>query len=186
MYGMLNKAVEEIICLNHGEAKWEEIKTEAGVEVEVFMSNEAYPDEITYRLVAAASRLLNTPAEAILMALGERWILHTAQEGYSGLMQAAGRNLPEFLRNLPNFHSRVSMIFPKLQPPKFQCTDETDSSLTLHYYSNRQGLAPFVVGLMRGLGKRFDMQVTARHVADRTTGADHDIFEVTWTAAQPQ
>ena len=43
----------------------------AGVDVEVFMSNEGYPDEITYSLVAAASEVLRTPAEQILAWLGE-------------------------------------------------------------------------------------------------------------------
>lgn len=186
MYGMLNRAVEEVIRHNYGEAKWEEIRNEAGVDVEVFMSNEAYPDEITYRLVGAASRLLGIPADTILMRLGEHWILHTAQEGYSGLMQAAGRNLPEFLGNLPNFHARLTMIFPRLQPPRFQCTDIGDSRLLLHYYSNRQGLAPFVVGLLQALGKRFDTTVTARQIADKCQGADHDVFEITWTTDRPQ
>ena len=104
MYGMVNKAVEEMVCMHHGEAMWEEIKAKAGVDVEVFMSNEGYPDEITYQLVGAASEVLKLPAEQILHDFGEHWVLHTAQEGYGGLMKAAGRNLPEFLRSLPNFH----------------------------------------------------------------------------------
>ena len=117
MYGMVNKAVEDMVCLHHGEAVWEQIKSEAGVDVDVFMSNESYSDDITYLLVAAASKVLKMPVEQILIGFGEHWILHTAQEGYGGLLQASGKNLPDFLRNLPNFHSRVAMIFPKLQPP---------------------------------------------------------------------
>lgn len=181
MYGMVNKAVEDMVVMHHGEAVWEQIKAKAAVDVEVFMSNEAYPDEITYNLVAAASELLKTPAEQILHGFGEHWVLHTAQEGYGGLMKAAGKTLPEFLKNLPNFHSRVSMIFPRLQPPRFQCAEITDRSLKLHYFSHRQGLAPFVVGLMSGLGKMFNTPVTVRLVEARAEGADHDVFDVTWT-----
>lgn len=181
MYGMVNKAVEDMVCLHHGEAVWEQIKAKAGVDVDIFMSNEGYPDEITYNLVAAASEVLHVPAEQILHGFGEHWVLHTAQEGYGGLMKAAGKTLPEFLGNLPNFHSRVSMIFPKLQPPRFQCSDITDRSLKLHYFSHRQGLAPFVVGLMHGLGKMFKTPVTVRLVEARAEGADHDVFDVTWT-----
>ena len=183
MYGMVNKAVEEMVCLHHGEGVWEQIKSRAGVDVDVFMSNESYSDDITYNLVGAASEVLQVPAEQILIGFGEHWILHTAQEGYGGLMQASGKTLPDFLRNLPNFHSRVSMIFPKLQPPRFECTGITADSLLLHYYSHRQGLAPFVVGLMQGLGKMFGTPVTVRLVEARAQGADHDVFEVTWTPA---
>ncbi len=183
MYGMVNKAVEEMVCRNHGEKVWEEIKKKAGVEVDVFMTNEGYPDELTYNLVGAASEVLGVPAEQILTGFGEHWVLHTAQEGYGGLMQAGGDNLPDFLRNLPNFHQRVSMVFPDLQPPRFHCTDITDRSLRLHYISHREGLAPFVVGLMQGLGKMFKTPVTVRLAEAKAEGADHDVFDVTWEPA---
>lgn len=183
MYGMVNKAVEEMVVLHHGEAVWEQIRARAGVDVEVFMSNESYSDDVTYNLVAAASEVLKTPAEQILIGFGEHWILHTAQAGYGGLMAAAGRTLPEFLQNLPNFHARVAMIFPNLRPPRFECSDYTDRSLKLHYFSHRPGLQPFVVGLMQGLGRMFKTPVTVRQTAAKTQGADHDVFEVTWTPA---
>ena len=115
MYGMVNKAVEEMVRMHHGEETWEQIKSKAGVDVDVFISNEGYPDEITYKLVEAASEVLDTPAEAILEAFGHHWILHTASEGYGGLMRAGGKSLGEFLINLPNFHSRVVLMYPN--PP---------------------------------------------------------------------
>lgn len=177
---MVNKAVEEMVCRNHGEEVWEKIKEKAGVEVDVFMSNEGYPDEVTYRLVGAASEVLGVPAEQILIGFGEHWVLYTAQEGYGGLMQAGGNNLPDFLRNLPNFHTRVAMVFPELQPPRFHCTDITDGSLKLHYFSHREGLAPFVVGLMQGLGKMFKTPVTIELLEAKASGADHDVFGVSW------
>ena len=185
MYGMVNKAVEDMVCSNYSEAVWEKIKLRAGVDVDVFMSNESYSDDITYRLVGAASEVLQLPAEQILIGFGEHWVLHTAQEGYGGLMSAAGKNLPDFLRNLPRFHDRVAMIFPKLQPPRFECTEIEERSLLLHYHSHREGLAPFVVGLMQGLGKMFKTPVTVRLSEAKADGADHDIFVVTWTDEMP-
>jgi hypothetical protein len=183
MYGMVNKAVEDMVCAKHGEAVWEQIKDRAGVDVDVFLSNESYSDEITYRLVEAASHVLKLSTEQILIGFGEHWVLHTAQDGYGGLLSAAGKNLPDFLRNLPRFHDRVVMIFPKLRPPHFECTDIQERSVLLHYFSHREGLAPFVVGLMHGLGKMFKTQVTVQQSAAKALGADHDIFIVTWTDA---
>jgi hypothetical protein len=183
MYGMVNKAVEEMVCMHHGEPVWERIKSRADVDIDVFMSNEPYPDDITFRLVGAASEVLALPAEEILQAFGEHWVLHTARDGYGGLLQAAGRTLPEFLHNLPNFHARVAMIFPQLQPPRFECTDVTPDSLRLHYFSHRSGLAPFVVGLMHGLGKMYSTPINVRLAQSRTDGADHDVFDVRWSPA---
>jgi len=180
MYGMVNKGLEDMVCMHHGEAIWEQIKTKAGVDVDVFFGNESYPDELTYGLVGAASEVLGLPPEKILEAFGEHWVLHTAQEAYGGLMRAAGKSLPEFLANLPNFHTRVSMIFPKLQPPRFKTIDVTDRSLKLHYFTNRPGLTPFVVGLLQGLGKMFRTPVKVQILAHKAMGADHDVFLAEW------
>lgn len=181
MYGLVNKAVEQMVCMHHGELAWERIKERAGVDVDVFVSNEGYPDDITYRLVAAASAELDLPAEAVLEAFGQHWVLHTAREAYGGLLEAAGRTLPEFLGNLPDFHSRVAMIFPNLQPPRFVCTDVKPGSLRLHYHTHRPGLAPFVVGLLKGLGTMYSTPVEVRVVAACDQGADHDEFDVVWS-----
>lgn len=180
MYGMVNTAVEDMVRRHHGETMWERIKERAGVNVEVFISNESYPDELTYALVGAASAELGAPAEDILHAFGEHWVLHTAVEGYGGLMRAGGRTLREFLVNLPNFHTRVVMIYPKLRPPRFECSDVTETSLRLHYITHRSGLEAFVVGLLHGLGKLYETAVTVTHETRRTEGSEHDVFLVEW------
>lgn len=180
MYGMVNKAIEQMVVMHHGEDAWERIKVKAGTDIEVFISNEPYPDDLTYSLVAAASDVLLVPQEELLYAFGEHWILHTAMESYGGLMRAAGRSIGEFLGNLPNFHARVSMIFPKLRPPHFECSDITDHSLNLHYHSDRPGLQAFVVGLMNGLGKMFKTPVQVTQTQFKSQGHTHDVFLVTW------
>ncbi len=180
MYGMVNKAVEDMVLRHHGEPTWSRIKERARCPFEVFLSNESYPDSVTSDLVGAASVELETAPGEILEAFGEHWVLHTAMEGYGGLMRAAGSSLPEFVRNLNDLHSRVSMIFPRLQPPDFECSDVTEGSLRLHYRSHREGLDRLVVGLVRGLGKMFSLPVSVEHVAKRAEGADHDQFLVRW------
>ena len=181
MYGMVNKAVEDMVCSMHGEARWEQVKERAGVDVDVFISNEGYPDEMTCQLVGAASELSGTPPAQILEAFGEHWVLKTAREGYGELLDAGGKSLPEFLVNLPDFHARVSMIFSKLQPPRFKVSDITEHSLHLHYFTQRAGLAPFVIGLVKGLGKMFQTPIKSmRLIGARDQGADHDLFLNEW------
>ena len=118
--------------------------------MEVFLSNESViSDEFTYRLVGAASEVLKTPTDDILRAFGEHWITYTAK----GRIWRNASRLPAgtfgvFFANLPNFHTRVAMIFPKLHPPKFRCTDVTDRSMKLHYMTHRPGLSAFMIGLL--------------------------------------
>lgn len=182
MYGMVNQALEEMVVSRWGEGTWARVKESAGIDEEVFIGTKGYPDEVTYRLVGAASEILSVPAAEILRSFGVHWVLQTASKGYRELMDAGGTTLGEFLQNLPSFHSRISLVFPHLSPPTFFCTDVAPTSLRLHYVSTRAGLAPFVVGLLEGLGERFHTAVSIRHVEERSE-ARHDEFLVSWEAA---
>jgi Haem-NO-binding len=174
MFGLVNKGLEDMVCGQYGEEIWEEIKSKAEVEIEAFISMDAYPDDITYRLVDAASVVMKIPATDILEAFGRYWILFTATEGYGSLMEMAGDNLPEFLQNLDNLHARVGLSFPNLQPPSFLCSDLEAESLKLHYYSERPGLTPMVVGMLKGLGEKFNTDVDIQLTHSKAQGNDHE------------
>ena len=78
MYGLVNKAVVDLVVSKFGQDTWDAIKKKAEVDIDVFVSMEGYPDDITYRLVGAASEILKIPPEAVLEAFGEYWVLYTA------------------------------------------------------------------------------------------------------------
>lgn len=180
MYGLVNRAIEQMVCQGHGEETWEKIKAAADVEAEVFISNEAYDDAITYRLVGAASQILCVHASEILEKFGRHWILKTALEGYGDLLRASGSDVVTFLRNLPNFHARVQLLYPHLKPPRFVCAEVTETSLQLHYHSTRLALAPFVRGLLLGIGELFSVTLQVEQIGVRDQGLDHDVFLVSW------
>lgn len=177
---MVNRSIERMVVADHGEDFWERVKRDAGVDVEVFISHEGYSDQLTYALLGALSEIEGTPLSEVLVRFGIHWAVVTAQEGYPDLMAAGGRDLREFLINLPEFHSRVSMVLPHLQPPEFACSDVAERSLRLHYRSGRAGLAPFVLGLVKGLGQIYETAVEVEPVASKAAGADHDEFLVRW------
>lgn len=181
MYGMVNKAIEDLVCSGHGIEKWNQIKAEAGVEDEMFLSHEAYPDSMTYGLVRASSKVLGIPVPTILHAFGRHWILKIAREGYGDLLAASGRTLPDFLAGLPNFHTRVKLLFPNLQPPRFSISERTDSSLILHYQTHREGFAPFVVGILEGLGESYNTPVVVQQVGHRSPESPVDSFLISWS-----
>jgi len=178
MYGLVNQALEDFVRRGFGDAAWNRVRESAGLRDDMFVSMDSYPDAITYRLVGSASEVLGLEAAAILEAFGEHWVLYTAQAGYGEMLAMFGTNLRTFLHNLDNLHSHVAMTYPELRPPSFEVTELDDSrSLLLHYRSTRGGLAPMVIGLLKGLGKRFDESISVRQVAQR--GADdHDVFRI--------
>lgn len=178
MYGLVNKAIENMVCDRFGEETWETIKQKAALDIDVFLGMDAYPDDVTHQLVRAATEVLGMSPTEILQAFGEYWVLYTASEGYGDMLEMAGDNLPEFLQNLDNLHARVGLSFPQLKPPSFQCTHMHEDSLQLEYHSSRQGLAPMVIGLVKGLGKRFQTEIEITQTSSRDEGAEHDEFSI--------
>ncbi len=178
MYGLVNKGLQEILTARFGEATWLKIRAHAGVTDELFISSESYPDEVTDELVAAANCITLTPVDELLFGFGEYWVMQTGRISYGALFDAAGKTVPDFLRNLPNFHTRVKMMFPKLEPPRFRVESITDSSLELHYLTHRPGFTEFVRGVISGLERSFRTEVQCSLTASKANGADHDVFMI--------
>lgn len=180
MYGIVNKAIQDLISDQFGADKWKEVKVKSGVDIDFFLSNEPYDDDITYKLAGAASEVLNISVGDVLQAFGEWWILKTGKEKYGGLMEAGGNNLKEFLVNLPSFHNRIMLMYPKLTPPEFKVSNIEENSIDIHYHSKREGLQEFVRGLLIGLSKMYEVDVNIELIQSRDNGNTHEIFKVNW------
>jgi predicted hydrocarbon binding protein len=176
MYGLVNAAVQDFVVSNFGVDKWEKIKSKAGISMASFNRMEPYPDDVTYKLVGAASEVLGVGAADALKAFGEFWVLYTGKAGYGELFDSAGRNLREFLFNLDNLHTRVGASFPKLRPPSFRFEVIDDEMMRMHYHPgapNRVGLCAMVDGLLIGLAKHFETELQMEQTACKEKGADH-------------
>lgn len=178
MYGIVNQAIAELINAKFGAEKWETIKAKCGIDELYFISDQSYEDNITYELVGAAADVLNLPETTILQAFGEWWVLHTAQKKYGDLLKSGGKNFIEFINNLPHFHGRIMLLYPKLSPPEFKIEQLSEEEIILHYYSARDGLTYFVIGLISGIGILYDTNVRITHVKTEKTTHWHDIISI--------
>lgn len=181
MYGLVNKAIHGLVVERFGEPQWQAICAEAGIDNDCFISLDSYPDEISYALVGAASTQLDIPAEILLEEFGKYWVLYTANEGYGEMMAALGNSLPDFLSKLDEMHTRMTLIMPELRPPSFACESTGEQSLKLTYRSQRAGLTPMVVGLIKGLGERFDTSCAVELVEFNESSGTEAVFNVSWS-----
>jgi hypothetical protein len=177
MYGLVNEAVKELVIEKFGEESWETICAKANFDDGDFLSMSPYPDKLTFDLVASASEVLNVPTEDLLFAFGEYWILYTADQGYGNMLELAGDSFPKFLKNLNMLHQRVNSVMPDLKPPAFTLRNEKENYLELVYNSHRTGLIPMLMGLVSGLGKRFDLVVDCKHLSEEE--GSH-VFVIKW------
>jgi hypothetical protein len=61
----------------------------------------------------------------------------------------------------------------------FRVVDVDNVTMKLEYFSTRQGLAPMVVGLLKGLGIRFNTTIDIVHARS----GDHDEFTISMKQA---
>ena len=177
MYGMVNRAIEQFIKEKHGMDTWERVASKADVQEE-FLSMEQYPDSASVNLVVGLSEVTAETPSQILADIGEYWVMFAHNSEYGDLLDMAGDTLPEVLANLDEMHMRVGQSFDELKPPSFWVSDLTEDSLILHYASERDGLAPMVVGLVRGLGQLLDTGCSVIQVGFKGDTSDHDEFAV--------
>lgn len=180
MYGMVNNSLESMIREVYGDDVWLEVKRAAGVDVDVFINNDGYPDEMTFRLVVAAAERTLQSTDLLLREFGAYWVQKTARIGYGDILASCGRTLQEFLCNLPHLHTRVALLFPELSPPEFACTNIQPDSLRLIYRSSRQGLTYFVIGLIEGLGTMFNTTVSVSPIPEAHRPG-YEEFDIRWT-----
>ncbi len=181
MYGLVNKAIQDLVCTKFGEDKWIEIKEMSNFEDDYFIGMQSYPDSLTYDLVKNAAKVLGADASVVMEAFGEYWILYTANEGYGEMIDLAGDNLADFLNNLDMLHERVNNIMPGLVPPQFSTRNSTANSIDLIYRSKREGLTPMVMGLLRGLCKKFNLEnAKVEHIQQKSDIIDYHVFRVQW------
>ena len=180
MYGLVNKAIKDLVTENHGDEAWEKVCEIAEFHEGDFISMSPYPDKLTFDLVGAVCQVLKADANDVLEAFGEYWILYTADQGYGNLMDLTGGSFVDFLGNLDMLHHRISNMMPELRPPMFNTRNETENSVELEYRSHREGLIPMLYGLIKGLGKRFEMEVQIKQIEEKSESNDAHVFLISW------
>ena len=155
MYGLIHKELRNMIQENYGEETWNKIITASGVPVDCFLTMRSYDDSLAFDLVAATSSVLATPAEKCLELFGRYWLLNSAPRSYENLLEITGQDFFEFLENLDVLHDRITSTFTDFRPPSFRLERLSENEAKLHYISSRQGLTPFVEGLLYGMAERF-------------------------------
>ena len=112
---------------------------------------------------------------------GEYWITYTANEGYGNLMDLSGKTFPDFIANLNHLHDRLGHVMPNLKPPVFSSKLLGEKRIELIYESEREGLYPMLLGLVKGLGKRFNHEVKIDTTSQSKKDGIHEIvLDVSW------
>ncbi|KAL3178258.1 hypothetical protein MRX96_038768 [Rhipicephalus microplus] len=69
--------------------------------------------------------------------------------------EVLGSNMADFLTNLDNLHDHLASTYPGMRAPSFRVTPGPSGQILLHYYSDRKGLHPIVLGIVKVVGREF-------------------------------
>ena len=157
---MIHLALREMVSESHGATAWNDVKKAAGIGPAHMISANVYPDDVTNALVVAAAERTDCTPAALLEDLGYFWIRFTERGAYAQIMRFTGQTLAEFVGNLDRMHHAIQTSMPDARMPSFRLLEHGAGFLTVDYVSSRQGLAPLVIGLFRGLLERFGLTGT--------------------------
>jgi len=144
----------------------------------VFVIMRPYPDQVTFDLAAAVARRLGVPLADALQAFGHFWMVYAERQPWGKVMRSMGTNVREMLPALDAMHARLSFAFPGVTMPQFRAETLESGAIHVHYFSSRSGLAPFVKGVLEGMGAMYGETIAVTQIEDRESGADHDVFLV--------
>lgn len=181
MYGIINQSIQQLIIKDFGEEFWLKIVSSCQLDVIEFENHMIYDDKYTYLLANAASKELNISLDDILKRFGEFWIIDISLKKYPMLMTAGGKNFQEFMKNLPNFHNRIFLSYPKLVAPEFKIYEDGEN-MYVEYHSSREGLTKLMEGMLWGLAKMFnttDISISLEKARDNVN-QPFDLFKISY------
>ncbi len=177
MYGMINKAIRTLVIRETSEEVWDKVLAISGIDENVYEDLDSYHDSVTFSLVGAVSETLDVPPGDVLEMFGIYWATDVAPKGYGEYFHAFGNDFHSFVQGLDEMHVRITQMLPSLVPPAFDIEKIDDNHFTIHYKSQRDGLAPLAVGMLKGIAKHFGGEADITQIEYKGTD-DHDVFDV--------
>lgn len=179
VYGMINQAVKDLVWHHAGEDTWLEVCREAELDPEGFESLTTYPDSLTFKLVDISAKKLHLTPEQVLRSFGRHWVFYTGEHGYGDVMRMFGKDFRTCLSNLNQMHAHMGALMPQLRPPRFVVRESAPKSMTVDYFSERQGLGPMVLGLLEGLAEKYHETIAVEFLPKQEP-AGHDTFVISF------
>jgi len=177
MYGVIYIAIKEYAETAFGTEKWEAIVAESGVTVDFTLTEQPFNDNISYSLATAISNTTGMPLQTVLYNLGLQ-VIRTANAKFKPIISSRGETLRDYLLNLPNFHNRISLIYPELLAPEFRLSDITATGLMFYYRKKREGMTEYFRGYLNALAEVFNENVTIAPVS--TGNSTEEAYKITW------
>jgi len=165
MYGLIHRAMRQMVIDSMGTRAWQAIETEQAIGPGELVSLSTYDDALTVRLLGAVSASRQETMEQTMRAFGRYWVSFVSKDAYGAILDFTGRDLATLLRNLNRMHQTVRVTMPDAIVPCFTMIEESADQIGVEYRSQRSGLQPMVLGLLEGLVEKFGLTAAVEQVS---------------------
>lgn len=157
---MIHQAARDMALAHMSQEAWDALLSRNAISSQHFIGVEYYADDETMALVRIIAAELGLPINEALYQFGRYWIAFAGASAYGRVLSMAGDDLEAFVENLDRMHASIKSNMPKAQMPSFQVAGSERGLLRVMYRSERDGLAPFVQGILGAVAERFGETVS--------------------------
>ena len=159
MKGTIVKCLEELVCTQFGQDKWEKSLEDAGLKKDTaFYTHMDVDDGAIMKVVGAVCDNLNITLPQAADAFGDYWVNTYSQTIYHTFYER-NKTAKELILDMDNVHVAMTKTIENAHPPRFEYEWKDDKTLIVHYKSDRV-LVDFAIGLTRGVGKYYNEDLT--------------------------
>jgi len=169
MYGMIHKAIGAMVTSKYGEDTWDVILKKAKMNQSSIISLNQYPDDVTLKLVSTTADVLKIDINNCLYEFGISWIEQATSGPYKQLFEVYGPDLLTMLSNLNTMHDSITSSFQAYIPPTFSISNNGDNEFKVTYQTGRIGLESFVLGLIEGMGRYYQIKLDVKQLTNTTS-----------------
>jgi hypothetical protein len=161
MKGVLFNIVEDVVSEHLGDAVWDQLLEDAGVD-RGYTALGNYPDAEMTALIKAAAQTLDKPPRHVMVWIGQRATVHFFKRAphYLKPHDSARTFLPRLDQII---HPEVRKLYDNAHPPDFVCTDHGGAAgMTVIYRSHRR-LCGLAEGLIQGVADYYQERLVIEH-----------------------
>lgn len=175
MKGIVFNLLEEVVSTAYGDAAWDQLLDDAGLDG-AYTSLGSYSDDEIFALVKVASATLSLPEADVLRWFG-RQAMPLLAKRYPAFF-AHHENVRSYLLTLNSIiHPEVRKLYPGAQTPVFDFDTSLADVLAIGYNSPRR-LCALAEGFMHGAADYFGDRLDIGQSQCMHHGAERCVFQV--------
>jgi predicted hydrocarbon binding protein len=154
MHGIMFKTLKDHIVTDDGPAAWEQACADAGLDGEMYLAVDSYPDTDLSALVDAYAASVDRPVDEVLTAYGNSAAGPLIETYGNSIVHDTDSALDVVASVEQLIHDVLRRRSDAMMPPELSCSRDGDT-VHVEYRSHRQ-LCAVAKGLVIGVGEYLD------------------------------